>query len=205
VILITLRVIVYCWSYINDEQIHWRFIGLVLLFVLRILILIVGGNLLSLVLGWDGLGLRSYFLVIYYQNVKSNLSGFITVVRNRIGDVFVVLFIVLMLIDGVTIFWFKRIADFSLPALLGLGVLLRAITKSALFPYCTWLPEAIAAPTPVSSLVHSSTLVTAGIYFLIRYFSSMPFFVLGMWLSGNSGAQNSPTNLTKHTTNFISS
>lgn len=107
--------------------------------------------------------------MIYYQNFKSNLSGFITVVSNRIGDVFIIAFILTMLIRGAAGYWFKSPRDFIFFKIIALLVLLRAITKSALFPYCTWLPEAIAAPTPVSSLVHSSTLVTAGVYLLYRY------------------------------------
>ena len=101
-------------------------------------VLIIGGNISTLLLGWDGLGLRSYFLVMYYQNIKSNLSGFITVVSNRVGDVFIVFFVVLMLINGLTMFWFKEVSDFTTAShILALAALLAAITKSALFPYCT--------------------------------------------------------------------
>lgn len=70
--------------------------------------------------------------------MKSNLSGLITVVRNRIGDIFIVLFVVLMLINGLTIFWLKEVSDFRVASYtLAFAVLLAAITKSALFPYCT--------------------------------------------------------------------
>jgi len=173
VLTITARVMFYCWSYINSELNSWRFIFLVIIFVLRIIILITGSSLSSLILGWDGLGLRSYYLVVFYQNFKSNLSGFITVVSNRIGDVFIILFIILVLLSGVSRFWFKELCDFEFYSRISFIILLSAITKRALFPYCTWLPEAIAAPTPVSSLVHSSTLVTAGIYVLLRYESAL--------------------------------
>ena len=173
VLTIAARVFFYCWSYINSETNIWRFTFLVVVFVSRIIILITGSSLRSLILGWDGLGLRSYYLVIYYQNFKSNLSGFITVVSNRIGDVFIILFILIVLLSGLSRFWDKEVYDFTHYSTISIVILLRAITKRALFPYCTWLPEAIAAPTPVSSLVHSSTLVTAGIYILLRYASAL--------------------------------
>lgn len=117
--------------------------------------------------------MRSYYLVVYYQNFKSNLSGFITVVSNRIGDVFIILFILIVLLRGLSRFWFKEGYDFNYCSIISIIILFRAITKRALFPYCTWLPEAMAAPTPVSSLVHSSTLVTAGIYILLRYTTAL--------------------------------
>ena len=118
-------------------------------------------------LGWDGLGVRSYLLVVYYGRTKSYNAGILTVIRNRLGDVALLFRMGLILQRGSwNIVFYKDIIIRSLffPLLLSLG----AFTKSAQIPFSAWLPAAIAAPTPVSSLVHSSTLVTAGVYLLFR-------------------------------------
>lgn len=107
----------------------------------------------------------SYCLVIYYQSVNSYNSGIITVLRNRVGDV-TILMSVIFLIN------YSRLDIINLKEIIrlcGVFILISGITKRAQIPFSAWLPAAIAAPTPVSSLVHSSTLVTAGIYLLIRF------------------------------------
>lgn len=87
VILISSMVILYSCSYIYMDLFKVRFLFLVLLFVLSIMFLIIRPNLIRILLGWDGLGLVSYCLVIYYQNFKSYNAGILTILRNRIGDV----------------------------------------------------------------------------------------------------------------------
>jgi len=122
-------------------------------------------------LGWDGLGLVSYCLVIYFQNVKSYNAGILTALSNRIGDVALLIAIAWILNYGRWnyIFYLDFIKiDYQIRIILFI-VVLAAITKRAQIPFSSWLPSAIAAPTPVSALVHSSTLVTAGVYLLIRF------------------------------------
>lgn len=171
VLLISSLVIFYRKEYIRrDENIN-RFIILVLIFVLSIILLIISPNLIRILLGWDGLGLVSYCLVIYFQNVKSYNAGILTALSNRIGDVALLLAIAWILNYGRWnyIFYLEVMQnDFEI-ILIGSLVMLAAITKRAQIPFSSWLPAAIAAPTPVSALVHSSTLVTAGIYLLIRF------------------------------------
>lgn len=104
-------------------------------------------------------------MVIYYQNSYSLGAGLITVLTNRLGDVILILSIGTILRGG---HWF--IPSLRVRGVVGILVVLGAITKSAQFPFSSWLPIAIAAPTPVSALVHSSTLVTAGIYLIIRFY-----------------------------------
>jgi len=113
------------------------------------------------------LGLVSYCLVIYYQNERSGSAGMITVLINRVGDIGIILrliFIVNFSSWSIIEYCLSKHILYSIGALIILG----AITKRAQIPFSAWLPAAIAAPTPVSALVHSSTLVTAGVYLIIR-------------------------------------
>nr|YP_010253738.1 NADH dehydrogenase subunit 5 [Cochylidia moguntiana]QTZ18149.1 NADH dehydrogenase subunit 5 [Cochylidia moguntiana] len=169
--LISSVVIFYSKSYMSSEKNLNRFIILVLLFVFSMILLIISPNMISIFLGWDGLGLVSYCLVIYYQNIKSYNAGMLTALSNRVGDVCILISISWMLNYGSWnyIFYLNFMNnDFSMK-MVGVMIILAAMTKSAQIPFSSWLPAAMAAPTPVSALVHSSTLVTAGIYLLIRF------------------------------------
>lgn len=171
VFLISSVVIYYRKRYIRSELNLIRFIILVLLFVFSIILLIISPNIIRILLGWDGLGLVSYCLVIYYQNLKSYNAGILTALRNRIGDVLILIAISWIINYGSWnyIFYLEFINnDWEIKIIGGL-IILASITKSAQIPFRSWLPAAIAAPTPVSALVHSSTLVTAGVYLLIRF------------------------------------
>lgn len=169
VALISAIVLFYRGSYMRLDKNINRFIYLVVAFVFSIRALICSPNLIRILLGWDGLGLISYVLVIYYQNEKSANAGILTVLSNRIGDVAILLRIALMFTFGSWNFIFYAFyIDDGLWLLKSL-IVLAAITKRAQIPFSAWLPAAIAAPTPVSALVHSSTLVTAGVYLLIRF------------------------------------
>ena len=162
---------------------------LVLLFVFSIIIIILSPNLIRILLGWDGLGLVSYCLVIYYQNVKSYNAGILTALSNRLGDVALLISIAWILNYGRWnfLFYLEFIkGDFQITVVCAI-VILAAITKRAQIPFSSWLPAAIAAPTPVSALVHSSTLVTAGVYLLIRFRSLFTDTNLGKFLLLISG------------------
>lgn len=106
-------------------------------------------------------------LIIFYQNKKSYEAGIITIIINRIGDILIFFSIILRTIElNFTIIGLRQITSYQLRVII---ILLTAgITKRAQFPFSRWLPAAIAAPTPVSALVHSSTLVTAGVFLLFR-------------------------------------
>jgi len=182
-------VIYYRKEYIIEDYNINRFIILVLMFVLSIILLIIRPNLIRILLGWDGLGLVSYCLVIYFQNVKSFNAGMLTALSNRIGDVALLLAIAWIINYGSWnyIFYLEIIKrDFEIILIGGL-IVLAAITKRAQIPFSSWLPAAIAAPTPVSALVHSSTLVTAGVYLLIRFNILLENTYLGQFLLLISG------------------
>lgn len=189
VLFISALVIYYRKDYIRGEQFINRFIILVLLFVFSIIIMILSPNLIRILLGWDGLGLVSYCLVIYYQNVKSYNAGIITALSNRLGDVALLMSIAWILNYGSWnfLFYIEFIkGDFPITIICAIAIL-AAITKRAQIPFSSWLPAAIAAPTPVSALVHSSTLVTAGVYLLIRFRSLFADTNLGKFLLLISG------------------
>nr|YP_010360980.1 NADH dehydrogenase subunit 5 [Zeugodacus caudatus]UNQ86529.1 NADH dehydrogenase subunit 5 [Zeugodacus caudatus] len=180
VLLIASLVIYYSKEYMSGDVNINRFIMLVLMFVLSMMLLIISPNLISILLGWDGLGLVSYCLVIYFQNVKSYNAGMLTALSNRIGDVAFLLAIAWMLNYGSWnyIFYLESMKNSLEMEIIGGLIMLAAMTKSAQIPFSSWLPAAMAAPTPVSALVHSSTLVTAGVYLLIRF----NILLSGSWL-----------------------
>nr|ANZ03393.1 NADH dehydrogenase subunit 5 [Georissa bangueyensis] len=162
-------VMMFSTSYMKNDPFHSRFIFLVLFFILSMNILVFIPNMISMLLGWDGLGITSFTLVIYYQNMKSLSAGMTTALVNRIGDVLLLLSIMIAANQmnwNLTIFWENKFSN-----ILILSFLVAAMTKSAQMPFSAWLPAAMAAPTPVSALVHSSTLVTAGIFILIRFYN----------------------------------
>nr|YP_010327006.1 NADH dehydrogenase subunit 5 [Cosmia restituta]UNP54256.1 NADH dehydrogenase subunit 5 [Cosmia restituta] len=189
VFLISSVVIYYSKSYMSSELNLSRFIILVLLFVFSMMLLIISPNIISILLGWDGLGLVSYCLVIYYQNLKSYNAGMLTALSNRIGDVLILMAIAWTMNYGSWnyIFYLEFMSNDWEMKMIGGLIIMAAMTKSAQIPFSSWLPAAMAAPTPVSALVHSSTLVTAGVYLLIRFnmlLLDMFFLKLLLLLSG---------------------
>nr|UGS80132.1 NADH dehydrogenase subunit 5 [Acantholachesilla sp. AcspLA] len=169
VFFISFSVVLYSISYMSNDKYMSMFIFLVFSFVISMALLIISPNLISLLLGWDGLGLTSYCLVIYYQNVKSYNAGMLTAMSNRVGDVMILLSIAWMMNFGGWNYLFYFNYEIDMFFIIGIMIMMAAMTKSAQIPFSSWLPAAMAAPTPVSALVHSSTLVTAGVYLLIRF------------------------------------
>uniref|UniRef100_UPI00300374CD NADH dehydrogenase subunit 5 n=1 Tax=Theopompa ophthalmica TaxID=2908871 RepID=UPI00300374CD len=184
VMLISSLVILYSEDYMSGDSTLNRFIMLVLMFVLSMIFLIISPNLISILLGWDGLGLVSYCLVIYYQNSKSYSAGMLTALSNRVGDVAILMAIAWMMNFGSWsyIYYLDCMLKSNEISIISLLVVLAGMTKSAQIPFSAWLPAAMAAPTPVSALVHSSTLVTAGVYLLIRFSSAFPNWLMKMLL-----------------------
>nr|YP_009032778.1 NADH dehydrogenase subunit 5 [Folsomotoma octooculata]AGL95078.1 NADH dehydrogenase subunit 5 [Folsomotoma octooculata] len=192
VMFISSMVMFYSTYYMEGDKHFVRFIMLVFMFVLSMMLMILSPNLISILLGWDGLGLVSYCLVIYYQNIKSANAGMITILSNRVGDVAILISIAwLMNFGSWNFFYLQMVYKDNVGLMLMVCVFMAAMTKSAQIPFSAWLPAAMAAPTPVSALVHSSTLVTAGVYLLIRFnymigFNMFLFYIgcFTMFMSG---------------------
>nr|YP_009353833.1 NADH dehydrogenase subunit 5 [Euciroa cf. queenslandica STW-2017]AQZ26118.1 NADH dehydrogenase subunit 5 [Euciroa cf. queenslandica STW-2017] len=170
VVFLTVVIIISSWvsfysnTYMSGEIFISRFIWLVFFFVLSMSLLIMVPSAWAVMLGWDGLGLTSFLLVIYYQNKSSLSAGMITALTNRLGDIFLLINFSLLSGGGQWGFYYITAGCYGL----ALCISVAAITKSAQLPFSSWLPAAMAAPTPVSALVHSSTLVTAGVFLLFR-------------------------------------
>nr|AGO44104.1 NADH dehydrogenase subunit 5 [Haematopinus apri] len=173
VFLVSFMVFNYSVHYFSHLEGFNKFIVTLFLFVMSMCILCLSPSMFWVMVGWDGLGLTSFGLIIFYQNWSSFSSGLFTFLMNRMGDMFMISVIVMLSSCNM-------LKSMSMSSVVQISVflLLGAMTKSAQLPFSSWLPLAMAAPTPVSSLVHSSTLVTAGIYLLIRFESLFPLEVL---------------------------
>jgi len=133
------------------------------IFVMSILLLILSNRLLLVFIGWEGLGVTSFILIIFYQNWMRTKGGLLTLLTNRIGDAIILLMFCWWLTTST-----EGISKMG-RGILALTLRILALTKSAQWPFISWLPAAMAAPTPVRALVHRSTLVTAGVWLLIRF------------------------------------
>ena len=169
VLIISRIVVLYSREYIFNEKFYLRFHVILLMFVFSIMLLIFSLNIISLILGWDSLGLTSYLLVIFYQSAKAANAGMLTALRNRVGDVFIIIRCAIRTIAESSNFFIINLFYIRPWKTCLFIIFLARITKRAQIPFSAWLPAAMAAPTPVSALVHSSTLVTAGVYLMIRF------------------------------------
>lgn len=159
--LVTTFILVFSKNYIGSDVLGTQFFIVLGSFAFSIIILIFRENLALFFLGWDGLGISRFWLILWYQNNKGNISGAHTFSTIRIGDLFLLLAV---------LFWagYQCARVYVFLAIAPVFFIMGAATKRAQTPFVTWLPLAMAAPTPVRALVHSSTLVTAGIYLVMR-------------------------------------
>ena len=166
----------YSMGYMKGEDEERRYFAYMALFVFSMLMLVMGGNLLLLLVGWGLVGLASYLLIGYYHDrpeaVAAAKKAFI---MNAIGDAAMALGFFLLIaktgsLDFSTTFEAASSGQLSSSTanLVALGLLGGAIAKSAQLPLHTWLPDAMEGPTPVSALIHAATMVTAGVYLIVR-------------------------------------
>nr|YP_010620899.1 NADH dehydrogenase subunit 5 [Toxocara vitulorum]WAX39113.1 NADH dehydrogenase subunit 5 [Toxocara vitulorum] len=166
-LLVTLSVLVFSTYYLDGELNFNYYYFMLLVFVGSMFSLIYSNSSFTMLFSWDLLGISSFFLVLFYNNWDSCSGAMNTVLTNRLGDFFLFIFFASAVFSG---YYFLSLSWFCGVSVLML--LLASFTKSAQFPFSGWLPKAMSAPTPVSSLVHSSTLVTAGLV-LVMNFSEM--------------------------------
>nr|UDL72610.1 NADH dehydrogenase subunit 5 [Torquenema toraliforme] len=162
--LVTLSVLLYSTYYLHGEINFNYYYFVLLIFVGSMFMLNYSSSIFTMLLSWDLLGISSFFLVLFYNNWDSNSGAMNTALTNRVGDFFIFSFF-----SGVIFYGYYFHSFEMLCSMMILLLLLTSFTKSAQFPFSSWLPKAMSAPTPVSSLVHSSTLVTAGLILLMNF------------------------------------
>lgn len=166
----------YSTAYMHEEDApqYARYFSYLNLFVFSMLLLVMGSNFVILFIGWEGVGLCSYLLIGYwFKNVEYGYAARKAFVMNRIGDVgfLIALFIMIRTIGSVGFEdVFSKASNVSVGTMTAITLLLfvGATGKSAQIPLYTWLPDAMAGPTPVSALIHAATMVTAGVYMIAR-------------------------------------
>nr|YP_010536421.1 NADH dehydrogenase subunit 5 [Hexostoma thynni]UYC28899.1 NADH dehydrogenase subunit 5 [Hexostoma thynni] len=150
----------YYLGFFNDFKSNYLFYTM-FGFLLTMLALVTTGNLITTLIFWEYLGVVSFFLILYYQNMFGLRASLITLITSRAGDVF------LFLLCG---YFFYELDSINIGSVLFVSSLVFVVgSKSAFYPMVSWLLEAMRAPTPVSALVHSSTLVAAGVWFVSSY------------------------------------
>jgi len=167
---------VYSTSYMHEEKAeHFgRYFSYLNLFIFSMLLLVMGSNLVVMFIGWEGVGLCSYLLIgFWFKNPDYNKAANKAFVMNRIGDLafLIAIFWVIAKLDTTSFTEiFSQVDKFSQTDITAITILLfiGATGKSAQIPLYTWLPDAMAGPTPVSALIHAATMVTAGVYMIAR-------------------------------------
>ncbi len=175
---------IYSLGYMADDKRYARYFGYLNLFTGFMLILVMGGNLLLMFVGWEGVGLCSYLLIGFWFEKKENaVAGMKAFIVNRVGDLGFMIGVLTLFVYLGTEFG-KWTVDFGelkavieanrgsiepwLLTAVGILLFVGATGKSAQIPLFTWLPDAMAGPTPVSALIHAATMVTAGVYMIAR-------------------------------------
>jgi len=174
---------IYSIGYMGDDEHANTFFEYMNLFIFFMLMLVIGANFLILFIGWDGVGLCSYLLIgFWFKNNDYNYAARKAFIMNRIGDLGFLIGIILLYYQFHTVNFLEVFSQASTmhvgePVITVITILLLigALGKSAQIPLYTWLPDAMAGPTPVSALIHAATMVTAGIYMIAR---SSALFVL---------------------------
>ena len=173
----------YSTSYMAGDPHLPRFMSYLSLFTFFMLILISSNNFVQLFIGWEGVGLCSYLLInFWYTRIQANKAGIKAMLVNRVGDVGMILAMILIWMNFGSLEFcvvfsasnLNSVSDYNL-LLTCILLLIGAVGKSAQLGLHTWLPDAMEGPTPVSALIHAATMVTAGVFLIIR---SSPLFEL---------------------------
>ncbi|NOY12188.1 MAG: NADH-quinone oxidoreductase subunit L, partial [Deltaproteobacteria bacterium] len=184
----------YAAGYMEEERDQARFFALLNLFVFAMLTIVLADNLLLLFLGWEGVGFCSYGLIgFWYRKTENAVAGRKAFIVTRVGDLFFTIGLLWLfaLLGTVGIEEINRRVlelDPTTLTIIALLLLCGACGKSAQLPLMTWLPDAMAGPTPVSALIHAATMVTAGVYLLCRMFPLVSSSPLAMGVIASVGA-----------------
>ena len=182
--LVSFLVIIFSFEYMNSDPFFCRFISLLSIFSFFMILFVSSDNFIQFFLGWEGIGLCSYFLInFWFSRIQAVKSAFKALLVNRVGDVFLLAsFSLIFLLFGTLDFSILNVLipffqeefiylsfiKINLLYLISLFLFFGVVSKSAQIGLHTWLPDAMEGPTPVSALIHAATMVTAGVYLLIR-------------------------------------
>lgn len=166
----------YSIGYMSHDKGFYKFFTYLNLFIFSMLLLVMGSNYLILFIGWEGVGLCSYLLIgFWYENTEYGKAARKAFIMNRIGDLGLLIGIFLIAsqtnaLDYLSVAQNASKFEFDgvMIMFITLSLFIGAMGKSAQIPLFTWLPDAMAGPTPVSALIHAATMVTAGIYLVVR-------------------------------------
>ena len=174
VLIISFLVHIYSIGYMSHDPHNQRFFSYLSLFTFMMIILVTANNFLLMFVGWEGVGVCSYLLVnFWYTRIAANQSSMSAFLTNRVGDCFLTLGMFAILwtfgnLDYSTVFSLAPFTNESAITIIGICLLIGAMAKSSQIGLHVWLPLAMEGPTPVSALIHAATMVTAGVYLLMR-------------------------------------
>nr|YP_009543744.1 NADH dehydrogenase subunit 5 [Stereobalanus canadensis]AXY64131.1 NADH dehydrogenase subunit 5 [Stereobalanus canadensis] len=191
---ITSAILEFSTYYMPTNKQKKTFLRLLLLFLLAMIVLVTANNLFQLLVGWEGVGLLSFLLIGWWSTrAKANLAALQAMMYNRLADMGMLLAsaVVALSSSSWTLNSMILSTDEHLVKLFLLGCLTAAVGKSAQFLFHPWLPAAMEGPTPVSALLHSSTMVVAGVFLLLRMAYMIPLFPAMQMMMMNIGALTS--------------
>ena len=174
VLIISLLVHIYSIGYMSHDPHNQRFFSYLSLFTFMMIVLVTANNILVMFIGWEGVGVCSYLLVsFWFTRIAANQSSISAFLTNRVGDslLTVGMFIIIWSIGNLdygTVFSIAPYINENIITLIGICLLIGAMAKSSQIGLHVWLPMAMEGPTPVSALIHAATMVTAGVYLLMR-------------------------------------
>jgi NADH-ubiquinone oxidoreductase chain 5 len=174
VLIISSLVHFYSIGYMSHDPHNQRFFSYLSLFTFMMIILVTGNNYLLMFVGWEGVGVCSYLLVsFWFTRIAANQSSLSAFLTNRVGDAFLMIGMFIILwslgnLDYSTVFSLAPYINENIITIIGICLLIGAMAKSSQVGLHIWLPMAMEGPTPVSALIHAATMVTAGVYLLIR-------------------------------------
>ena len=174
VLIVSSLVHLYSVGYMSHDPHNQRFFSYLSLFTFMMVILVTSNNFLLMFVGWEGVGICSYLLVsFWFTRIAANQSSISALLTNRVGDCFLTIGMFILIwsfgnIDYSTIFSLSAFTSESIITIAGVCLLIGAMAKSSQVGLHVWLPMAMEGPTPVSALIHAATMVTAGVYLLMR-------------------------------------
>lgn len=174
VLIVSSLVHLYSIGYMSEDPHNQRFFSYLSLFTFMMIILITANNYLLMFVGWEGVGICSYLLVnFWFTRIAANQSSISAILTNRVGDCFLTIGMFTILwglgnLDYATVFSLAPFINENIVTIIGIFLLIGAMAKSSQIGLHVWLPMAMEGPTPVSALIHAATMVTAGVYLLIR-------------------------------------